>query len=39
MLDLLMLVLLAASFAGAFLYVWACDGMTVRRGPAADETR
>jgi hypothetical protein len=36
MLDFLMLVMIAAAFAGAFGYVRACDGMTVRRSPSAD---
>jgi hypothetical protein len=37
MFDLLMLILLAAAFAGSFGYVCACDGMTGRRGPASEE--
>jgi hypothetical protein len=36
MLDLLMLTMLAAAFALAFGYVWACDGMTGRHGAASD---
>ena len=35
MVDLLMLVMLAAGYAGAFAYVCACDGMTCQRGPAS----
>jgi nitrate reductase NapE component len=36
MLDLLMLIMVAAAFIGAFGYVWACQGMTGRRSPASD---
>jgi hypothetical protein len=39
MVDLPMLAMLAAAFAGAFGYVWACDGMTRWRSPALDEAR
>ena len=35
--DLLMLILVAGAFAGAFGYVRACDGMTGRRGPVSEE--
>jgi hypothetical protein len=35
--DLLMLITLAAAFAAAFGYVWACHGMTGRRSPASGE--
>jgi hypothetical protein len=37
LLDFLMLIWLAAAFAGACGYVWACEAMTGRRGPASDE--
>jgi hypothetical protein len=36
-LDLLMLIMLAAAFTAAFGYVWACHGMTGRRGPASGD--
>jgi hypothetical protein len=38
MLDLLMLAMLTAAFAGAFGYVWACQGITGRRNPAWDNS-
>jgi hypothetical protein len=37
MLDLLMLAMLTAAFAGAY-YVWACQGITGRRSPAWDNS-
>jgi hypothetical protein len=36
MLDLLMMITLAAAFAGAFGYVWACEDMTNRRRPSSE---
>jgi hypothetical protein len=32
LIDLAMLILTAAAFAGAIAYVWACDGLTGERG-------
>lgn len=37
MIDLVMLVLLAAAFAGAALYVRVCTGLTDRRSGPSDE--
>jgi hypothetical protein len=37
MLDLVMVVMLAIAFAGAFAYVRACAAMTERRSAASDE--
>jgi hypothetical protein len=37
MLDLLMLMMLAAAFTAAFGYVWACHGVTGRHGLASGD--
>ncbi len=38
MFDLLMLILLAAAFAGAVAYVWACDDLTRSGNCASDKS-